>query len=412
MSIQTLKKQGLWQNYAVPITIALLYLAVLIASFVLSPKGETYSLWDFRAYYEAGQTILTNPANLYNDPKLVVNGFVNLPIIAYLFAPFAVVNQRVAEAIFLGLSLLSVVGFGFYALRSLAITDWKRAVFVVLIITSHPLFNSLRFGNTTHFVLLLLLFAFLAIQAKREVQAGILLAVAMLIKIPLLFLGLFLFKRYWKAAIAYSLTILSVVGLSIAVCGVELNKIWFERCILAFSGKAIPAYNVQSVSGFLNRMTTTIPLNIPESWVPVSTNLEFRSVHYLVLSALLGTVFWIYWRTRKCQLCDSEALDFSVFLSLGLIISPVSWTHYYLLFLLPFLFYLAGKLTLPTHKVGLSLLALSLVLIQLPPMHRLLFPDSILGRFVSNLIVSHNWVGALILVGVLMSYRYQQRFST
>jgi Glycosyltransferase family 87 len=406
MNIQIFRQRNIWQNYGLPGAIALLYIAVLMASFVLSPKGETYSLWDFRAYYEAGQAILANPANLYNDPKLVVNGFVNLPIIAYLFAPLAMLNQRTAEAIFLVLSLVSVGLFGFYMTRLMAINGWKRVVLVLLIITSHPLFNSLRFGNTTHFVLLLLFAGLMAIQAKKQTHAGILLAIAMLIKIPLLFMLFFLLKGYWKAAIAYIFTVFGAVSLSIVVCGVELHKIWLERCILAFAGKSIPAYNVQSISGFLSRMTTTIPLNLPESWVPVATSWEFKITHYLILSLLGGAVVWVYWRSRKSQFKAYEALDFSIFMTLGLVISPVSWTHYYLLLLLPFALYFAGKLIIPPGKLWTGLMLLSLILIQLPPMHRFLFAGSGVGIFISNLIVSHNLVGALILLGVLLGQRY------
>ena len=55
---------------------------------------ESLDLLDFyNAYYPAGRLILENPNILYSFAKSIVLGFVNLPIIAYLFTPFSLIDK-------------------------------------------------------------------------------------------------------------------------------------------------------------------------------------------------------------------------------------------------------------------------------------------------------------------------------
>ena len=63
------------------------------------------------------------------------------------------------------------------------------AMLALSILASGPLVNSLREGNTTHFVLLLLVVALLLWRAGKEYAAGLVLGLCALFKLPLMLFG-------------------------------------------------------------------------------------------------------------------------------------------------------------------------------------------------------------------------------
>lgn len=74
-----------------------LVLAILTFA-VVDPQ---YPFWDYRsAYYPAGKAVLNDPGSLAALMGKGVNGFVNLPIVAYLFAPFSILSLRYAIGLF------------------------------------------------------------------------------------------------------------------------------------------------------------------------------------------------------------------------------------------------------------------------------------------------------------------------
>ena len=91
-----------------------LALAALLVS-VLRPAAWA-SLPDFdKAYYAAGRKALTAPATLYDAP---VVDFVNVPLVALLFAPFAWLGEPRARLAFALLGALAVI---------LAVASLRRA---------------------------------------------------------------------------------------------------------------------------------------------------------------------------------------------------------------------------------------------------------------------------------------------
>jgi hypothetical protein len=81
---------------------------VALGVFAMSEPGGL--LEDFRsAYYPAGSAVLSDPAALASMIDKGVGGFVNLPIVAYLFAPFAVLDLRLAAVLFSLVGLASIL---------------------------------------------------------------------------------------------------------------------------------------------------------------------------------------------------------------------------------------------------------------------------------------------------------------
>ncbi len=123
--------------------------------------------------------------------------FVNIPIVAWLFVPLALLNQSVAGLLFSAAGVMLLLA----AVRRMARGTAAGAI-VWLALLSGPIYYSVRIGNTTHMLLLALLVAFDRLAADRQAEAGVILAGASLLKPPLaLFLPYFVLRRHVRAAV-------------------------------------------------------------------------------------------------------------------------------------------------------------------------------------------------------------------
>ncbi len=363
-----------------------------------------------KAYYPAGRLILQDPSNLYNWVDYVGTqgrGFVNIPILAYLFVPFSLLSQFNADLLLLALSLVGVIAAYFLLLKFTRISGWKRTVLAALFLLNGPLYHSIKEGNTTHFVLLLLIAAVFWIRSKREIWLGAILAFAALIKIPLFLLGFYYVARgRWRVVAGLGAALLAIVGASVLLFGVDLHVTWFQQCIQDSAGKPIAAYNVQSVDGFLIRLLTDSALN---NWWPVPVNWDFKLARYVSLALLMGSVIWVCWRSKAPTTPEAENLEFSAVLCLSLLISPISWTHYYLFLLLPLALYLGGKLAVPVGRSWFGLVALGAFLVSPPVIAGMGYfkPDHPILKFlIFKVFISHWFFGATLLLGVLLAARW------
>jgi hypothetical protein len=90
-------------------------------------------------------------------------------------------------------------------------------------------------------------------------------------------------------------------------------------------------------------------------WGPIEPTLAHKIVRNLALAFLLGGFGWLMWRSERKGLVSTtpgemtpyDLLQFSIVLILALVTSPLSWTHYYLILLVPLALYLGGRLPLP-----------------------------------------------------------------
>jgi len=312
---------------------------------------------DFRiAYYPASHLIRQNPADLYKVATGVsVAGFVNIPIFALLFVPFSLLPEYPAGCAFTVLGLLTTFATCYVLIKMTKVSGWRRIVLVGMFASNGPLLYSLKEGNITHFLLPVLLAAFFCLETKREVWLGVLLAIVILSKPALLLLGAyFILRKRWKVLAAMSRTLLIVTSASLLLFGVDLHRVWFQNCILPFIGKPLPAFNIQSLDSFLVRLWLNnddliTHLSKPVAWLPIEVDWKYKLLCYTLLSLLVGGTIWLCWYSRTLATLEVENLEFSIFLCLTLISSPISWTHYYLFLLLPFFLYLGGKLAVPNR---------------------------------------------------------------
>ena len=389
IALRLLKQRwNLWLGCGIP--------ALCMMLFMWKASEPNPAFLDFTtAYYPASKLIIENPSELYN--KLGADGFVNIPIIAFLFTPFSLFNEPTAQIIMTVLGILALLATYYSLVKLTNIHGWKKIALFGVFVINGPLYYSLKEGNTTHFVLLLLLAAVFCLQG-RQIWAGVFLAITALIKLPLLIFGFYLAARMrWQALLGFITTLVVIVGSSLLLFGVDLHLTWFYECIQPYTSKPISLYNVQSVDGFLIRLLTSP--NLLNTMVPIEVDWSFKLMRYLLLALLIGGSIWICWRSKTPTTSEVQNLEFCIVLCLALITSPISWTHYYLLLLLPLSLYLCDRLAVPQDRSIVNLMVLATVLISLPVKR----VDAVI---VLRFFISHYFFGGILLLGVLLAARW------
>ena len=402
-------QKNIWLSYFIP---SLVIFSILW--FVFAP----YSLGDFdQAYYIGGRLVFENPNSLYYWDSYVnksvnVIGFVNLPILAFIFSPLAFFPLPLAQFLFLILGIFSSI-LTYVKLRSLLFINSQQIrdlsnrqwILIAVIIFSSSLFYSLGSGNTTHFLLLILVFAWRALNKKLDILAGILLAIIALIKPPLALLGLFFIIKFrWRVVLGFMITCIVTCMASLLIFGIDLHLEWYRICIAPFSGKPLAAYNVQSIDGFLSRLLLGAD---PLSWQPLEVDWQYKLIRFTVIASLIGSTILVCRYSKSKESDVVENIDFAIMVTVTLLVSPISWTHYYVLLILPFTLFIGDFLgNINRNKslyflTGLSILLMTPQAIWILPSEFSNIAHPILKFIVYRILLSSYFFGGLIFLCVL-----------
>jgi len=277
---------------------------------------------------------------------------------------------------------------------------------LAILALSGPLDYSIKMGNTTHMIMLIILISLLCLQRGREWLAGILLGVTGLIKIPLIFpAGYFLIRRQWRIVGGGILIVSLVILVSLKVVPSSLNHQWLNSCILANAGKPMASFNNQSVIGVLAREIITGSQFF--NWIPEIPTPEFQAISRAAIALLLlPIVFIIFNNWRLPRSINGTTLEFFIILTCSLLISPISWTHYFMLLVIPAAFYLGGEFEYERHTWQTILLGISLVFISVP----LDLTVALFEQTNQSLFLSIHFIGGLLFYIVLLSVWFQRNF--
>jgi Glycosyltransferase family 87 len=381
--------------------------AIHLGLWQFSEPGEIFSDF-FKAYYPAGQAVLYNGPNPpWSPAEGAALTFVNLPILAWMFAPFAPLSEETAPWVFLAVGIPAALT-AWALLARLARLDARNAALLLFIfMINGPMVNSLREGNTTHFLLLLLVIALLLWRAGWLYCAGLVFGFCAIFKLPLLLYGAyFVLRRRWRIVAGGVSMMAAIIGLSLWYFGLAINIGWYRFCVEPFLTGVIPAFNVQSIDGFVLRLVTGDSLL--REWTPMPLPATYKIARTILFAVLFGGIFWLIWRAERLEplprvtgtLSARDLLEFALILNLALVSSPVSWTHYYLLLLLPFSLYLGGLLPLPDDALTRWLMWGSLAFTSLPVLMPTLHP-SFTAEVVARTIVSMWLYGGLLMLVAL-----------
>jgi hypothetical protein len=401
-----LARQEARPAWAMPLLCAVAALAL----FAISEPRHLFE--DFRvAYYLAGQAVLDGPAALGPQIERGVDGFVNLPVVAYLFTPFALLPDKAAAVLFTLIGLAATAGAFLLLARLAGLRGTGFWLLLLLFAINGPLHNSLKEGNTTHIVLLLLAAGLWLLRGRRDVAAGLLLGFAAVIKLPLMLFGLyFLLRRNWGATAGFAGFCGAAGLLSLAIFGWEMHWHWLQLSVLQFSSHPLGAFNVQSVAGFLVRLAEG-PAALMD-WETLRTPAPLQrmtgtvAVGLLYLTALLACArgsaqgAWGTGAEGHAAGSRGQDLEYALVLVLAVVSSPLSWSHYYLLMLLPAAFFLAPGSALAASAARRAL-GWAAILLTTPAVLVIAFANPGLMEAYARFGVSYLLFGGLLWFGLL-----------
>lgn len=314
-----------------------------IALFTFLVSDTVWAFEDFReAYWKAGAAVWDGPGALRPMLERGIDGFVNLPIVAYLFAPFGLMSPRLASLAFLALGVIAMGVSVLLLVRLFRLGSRETALSLVGLAGFGPLLYSAREGNTSHILIALLLLALLMMRRNRDFAAGVVLGLAALIKLPLLLTGVFfLLKGRLRIVAGGAALLLGAAAASLAVFGWDMHVLWYEACIAPFGRDPMAAFNVQSIAATLAKLQ--LGAGSLNDWTPHMLHPAWRIAAQAVNLALVAALAWVALRGRSDQDAQTLEAEFLAVIVLACLLSPLSWSHYYVWLVLPAAF-LLGRL--------------------------------------------------------------------
>lgn len=365
-------------------------LILLVVGWYASQNPSWYDF--YKGYYHSGRKIINKPDLLYDE---ACYGYVNFPLLAYVFVPLSNLPKALAGALFFLAGYISILPLAYWLVKFSNLKGWLRFIILALLAVSGPLDYSVWLGNTTHMIMLVLLIALWLFKQGWHWLSGILFGSVGLIKIPLILpAGYFFIRRQWRVVGGGLLIVLAVLGLSLWLIPFSLNSTWLSRCILSSAGHPVAAYNNQSAIGFFAR--EFMPGNL--GWDLLTPTSEYKFASNIALFFLYMPVFAMLILGRNTSRTKNVLLlEFFIFLVCSLLTSPISWTHYFVLLLAPISFYLADD-SLKSNKAWLNILLwIGAVLITLP----VKLEQALFEMTNQSLLLSLHFVGGLLLYVVL-----------
>jgi hypothetical protein len=290
------------------------------------------SVWRFDApnndavqYYVGARSLLQT-----GDPYAVSAGQMGLvaqhwsycypPLMAYLWLPLALLPVEVASWVWMIFNILLTLVLA-WQLADLAGDSSPRSILflaaLLALYAPHP--RGMLIGQCHVLLAVLLAGSVQALRRDRDVLAGLLLALAVLLK---LFPGLLIVVWWcWGRRRAALIAAAGVLLFTLATWGQTLN--YYERFVASGFYPVAAAFNV-SLHGFSSRLFQSSDYAIPVT----ESLLLFRGL-LLVLHIMLGILLVCWWR-RRPTLEQAQAVG----LSLMLLVQPVAGYYHLNLLLL------------------------------------------------------------------------------
>lgn len=384
-----------------------------------------YSI-DFQTYWLAGARLLHGRASdLYaagggpaeGTPAVLTAGeFKNIPLVATVFVPFALLDYAIAKRAFWWLSLGALVTTAWVLGRWILPPAWGTTAtrslgsFAALAAIA-PTHIALRHGQTTPFVALLLTVYLAASLARRPAAAGRVLALACLVKFPpLVLIPLDVARGRRRIAVQCLLALGGALFVSVAAFGPALHREYVAG-IASQAGNVMPGHNNQSLTAVATRLLEHAPTN---DWTPRPAGSGARAATLAVAAILvlfvgLG-ILWPRGELDPDSFGSRLQLEFAAALPVGVVLLPVAWDHY-LLMAAPGLIAIAAAIAAGRGPRRAALLAAAIgayVLIGVPTPSRWL-DAATTGEWPRALLVSHYFFGALAVSGLAIAALHRTR---
>lgn len=252
------------------------------------------------------------------------------PFYGMLFVPFVfqdglqiLLYHRILNTLLLAATVL--VWFRMWNIRVLS----AMGAGVLILLNMRAFTDTMAFGQIDLALLLILTLALWALRAGRDGMAGALVALGTLFKIyPLLLLGFFVAKRQWRALAGFVLGMIVFNGISIAVMGWDMHRVYLLEVLPNIGGTTSWVEN-QTIGGFLARMVDT------PTEAGVLTNRPIALLANALSLVVIAAACVLALRPARRD-TTGFALHYSLFLLVMVLAIPAAWMHYETLLFVPF----------------------------------------------------------------------------
>ena len=270
--------------------------------------------------YRLGGTALVDGLALYGAmPPTEIGSalpFTYPPLAAIVFSPLSLISLEQASVVLTAISLAALFGTVALTLRSLGIVDRATATWTAVSVFAgalllEPVYSTLDYGQVN--IVLMALVAADCLLPRTPWPRGLLVGLVAAIKLtPAVFVLYFLLRKDFRATITTGIGFLGGTALGFLVTFDDAKQYWTDT--LLDSGRiGRPAYPAnQSINGMLARL---------------GLDGSVRSVVWLALCALALVLTVI--AVRRVLASGHLVLAVSSVAVLGLLASPVSWSHHW-----------------------------------------------------------------------------------
>ncbi|KAF5409263.1 MAG: Glycosyltransferase family 87 [Candidatus Udaeobacter sp.] len=316
-------------------------------------RGHT--IFDYELWYATGKHVLAGDEIYYF--RAGKYDFMYPPACALFLAGASLLGQE--GLIFLLVAINSAAWFCSAKLSAILATGqrgkinpWLYLIPSLLVVVY--IWSSYHLGQPNLVLLALIVGAFVALRAEREIVGGGLIAVAAAIKaFPVLAIIYLVYRRYWKAAISLVATLVFLL-LILPAPFRGFERAWHDlekwsAGMLKYSEVTVGqrpmrsyTWKNQSLIGVSNRLLRRVDADAASApHKPVYVNLadlSFPVVNAIIISAALalGIVFIAVMPDRDTRTAESDAIEFALLLLLMLMLTPLSFGYFYSWLMLPF----------------------------------------------------------------------------
>jgi alpha-1,2-mannosyltransferase len=293
--------------------------AASILLFLLSPLGQHWGFVDLAVYRYGGRAVLDG-ANLYALRFPGALAFTYPPLSALLFTPLAVLPMAILEPLTTAGTLAVYVAMLRFALRTNPTSTWLsagQATRLALLAAAaslwlEPMWTTLRYGQIDVLIAALVVFDLSRADSSRWKGVGIGLASGLKLT-PAIFAAYLLLTRRYRAAVTSLTVFLATVAAGFVAIPGDAAAYWGGAFLDPGRVGRIENTANQALRGAFARVLHSTSV---EAW-------------WLVTAAIIGVLgMWLAVRAGRR---GDDARGFSACVLSGLLVSPVSWSHHWVL---------------------------------------------------------------------------------
>jgi hypothetical protein len=194
-----------------------------------------------------------------------------------------------------------------------------------------PLGDHIAFAQVQVLILLMLVLVMRWLASGREIAAGLMLAFAIMLRAFPIVLALYLLAtRRWRTLAAMTVGIVVIGLVTTAGLGLNVMRSFLDGAMLTVSHHPVSLPINVAVAAF----TTRLFWYAFGAALPAGLELARRTVVVIVELAIVG--LGLQAASRAAGDRDADLAAFGLWVVISVMLSPIAWIHYMVLFLIPF----------------------------------------------------------------------------